>query len=73
MIFTVTGCVFISAFASLVGIPRGITRSAVGLKICIITRWIKKCKSINKKKKKKQDKIEFLGKSKLNSKKSLNF
>ena len=73
MIFTVTGCVFISAFASLVGIPRGITRSAVGSKICIITGWIKKCKSINKKKKKKQDKIEFLGKSKLNSKKSLNF
>ena len=73
MIFTVTGCVFISAFASLVGIPRGITRSAVGSKICIITEWIKKCKSINKKKKKKQDKIELLGKSKLNSKKSLNF
>ena len=73
MIFTVTGCVFISAFASLVGIPRGITRSAVGLKICITARWIKKCKSINKKKKKKQDKIELLGKSKLNSKKNLNF
>ena len=34
---TVSGCVFISDFASLVGILIGITSSAIGLKICIIT------------------------------------
>ena len=39
---TVTGCVSISAFASLVGIPIGITSSAIGLKICAITAAIKK-------------------------------
>ena len=32
---TITGCVSISAFASLVGILIGITSSALGLKICI--------------------------------------
>ena len=39
---TITGCVSISAFASLVGIPIGITSSAIGLKICAITAAIKK-------------------------------
>ena len=34
---TITGCVSISAFASLVGIPIGITSAAIGLKICAIT------------------------------------
>ena len=38
----VTGCVSISAFASLVGIPISIATSAVGLKICAITAGIKK-------------------------------
>ena len=38
----VTGCVSISAFSSLVGIPIVITGSAVGLKICVITAAIKK-------------------------------
>ena len=38
----VTGCVSISAFSSLVGIPIVITGSAVGLKICVITTAIKK-------------------------------
>ena len=38
----VTGCVSISAFPSLVGIPIVITSSAVGLKICVITAAIKK-------------------------------
>ena len=56
-IFTITGCVSISAFASLVGIPIGITSSAIGLKICAITAGIKKYKLIIKKKKKKHDKI----------------
>ena len=47
---TITGCISISAFASLVGIPMGITSSAIGLKICVITAGIKKYKSIIKKK-----------------------
>ena len=34
---TVTGCVSISVFASLVGIPIGIASSAIGLKIFVIT------------------------------------
>ena len=68
MIFTVTGCVFIFAFASLVGIARRITRSAVGL-----DGWIIKRKSINNKKKKKRDKTELLRKSKLKNKRNLNF
>ena len=33
---TITGCISISAFVSLIGIPVGITSSAVGLKICAI-------------------------------------
>ena len=37
----VTGCVSISAFASLVGIPIGITSSAVGFRICATTTGIK--------------------------------
>ena len=57
---TITGCVSISAFASLIGIPIGITSSAIGLKICAITAGIKKYKSIIKKKKKKHDKIVLL-------------
>ena len=64
VISTITGCVFISAFASLVGIPIGITSSAIGLKICLITAGIKKYKSIIKKKEKKHDKIVLLAKSK---------
>ena len=63
---TITGCISISAFVSLLGIPIGITNSAIGLKICAITVGIKKFKSIIKKKKKKHDKIVLLAKSKLN-------
>ena len=37
IISTITGCVFISAFASLVGILVGITSSAIGVTICVIT------------------------------------
>ena len=45
LISPVTVCVSaISAFASLVGIPIGITSSAVGLKICVITAGVKKYK-----------------------------
>ena len=39
--FTVSECIFISAFISLVGIPIEITNSAIGLKICAITAGIK--------------------------------
>ena len=48
---TITGCVSISPFSSLVCIPIGITSSAKGLTICAITVRIKKYKSIIKKKK----------------------
>ena len=37
---TITGCISVSAFASLFGIPIGITSSAKGLKICAITAGI---------------------------------
>ena len=47
---TVTICVSISAFFSLVCVPVGIKSSAVGLKIFAITTGIKKYKSIIKKK-----------------------
>ena len=67
LISTVAGCVFISTFTSLVGIPTGITSSPIRLKICVIISGIKKYKSIIKKKKKKHDKILSLAKSKLNS------
>ena len=53
--FTITGCVSISSFASLVDIPIGITSSAIELRISAITAEIKSCKSIIKKKKKKWD------------------
>ena len=39
--FTVSECIFISVFISLVGIPIEITNSAIGLKICAITAGIK--------------------------------
>ena len=39
---TVSGCVSISAFASLVDVPISIASSAVGLKMCAITAGIKK-------------------------------
>ena len=63
----VIGCVSISAFASLVGIPVVITNYAVGSKICVITARIKKHKSVIKKKKKNHDKIILIAKAKLNS------
>ena len=42
--------ILVWVFASLVGIPIGITSSVIGLKICVITAGIKKYKSIIKKK-----------------------
>ena len=45
-ISAVNGCVSVSAFSSLVGLPLVIKSSAVGLKICAIIAGIKKYKSI---------------------------
>ena len=67
VICTITGCVYISVLASLVGIPIGISSFAVGLNICAITAGIKKYKSIVKKKKKKYNQTVLSAKSKLNS------
>ena len=60
----ITGCISISAFASLLGLPIGITSSAIELKTCAITAGIKRYKSIIKKNKKKHDKIVLLANSK---------
>ena len=62
---TGTGCISISACASLVGIPIGIASSAIRLKFFVITAGIKKYKSIIKKKKKSE--ILSLAKYKLDS------
>ena len=52
LLSAVTGCISTSAFASLLGIPKGITSSAIGLKICAIAAGIQRYKStINKKEK----------------------
>ena len=45
---TITGCILISAFASLIGITIDIASSAIGLKICAMTAGINKYKSIIK-------------------------
>ena len=63
----VTGCISISSFVSLLGIPIGITSFAIGLKICATVAGITKHKTIIQKKKKKHEKIVLLAKSKLNS------
>ena len=56
---TITGCISICDFASLLGIPIGIMSSARGLKVCTIATGIKKYKSIIKKKKKNIIKYYF--------------
>ena len=65
-----TGCVLISAFASLVGIPVVIARSVRAMKICAITARIKKYKSIIKKE--KHVKVVLLAKIKSNNRRSVN-
>ena len=67
LVSTITGCVSISIFASLVDINVVITSSSVGINICEIIVGIKKYKSMIKKKKKKPDKMALLGKDKLNT------
>ena len=57
---TIAGCISISTFAFLLGIP-------IGLNICRIAAGINKQKTIIQKMKKKYDKIVLLAKSKLNS------
>ena len=72
LVSTVTGCVLISAFASLVATHVSITSSDAGIKICEIIAGIKKYKPIIKKeKKKKHNQIVLLAKSKLNVIKAL--
>ena len=66
-ISAIIGCVSISDFVSLIEIISGITSSTIGFKICVITTAIKNCKSIIKKKRKKNDEIVLLAKSRLNS------
>ena len=67
LVSPLTGCVSISAFASLVCVPVGVASFAVEIKISAITAGIKKYKSIIKKKKKKHDRTVLLGKHKLNT------
>ena len=62
---TVTGCISVSALASLACVSVGIMSSAIEIKICVTTAGIKKYKSIIKKK--KHDKTVFLGKDKFNT------
>ena len=45
---TIIGWVSMSAFASLIGMPIGITTFVIGLKVCAITTEIKKYKSMIK-------------------------
>ena len=73
LVSTVTGCISISASASLVAVPVGITSSSLSRNISAITAGIKKYKSITKKKKKKLDTIVLLGKNKSNTIKVLIF
>ena len=56
----ITGCILISAFASLIDTPIGITSSAIALKIYAIATGIKMYKSIIKTKEKKHDKTVLL-------------
>ena len=60
-------CVSMSALASLVCVPLGITSLAAGIKISGINAGMKKYKFIIKKKKKKHEKIVLIGKYKLNT------
>ena len=64
---TITGCISISTFGSLIDIPIGLASSAIKLKICVITAGTNKYKSTIKKKKKKNDKTVLSEKSKLNN------
>ena len=60
--FSVSGCGFISTFALLDGAPQGITSSAVGLNICLITAGVKNYNAVIEKNRKRNDKMIFLAK-----------
>ena len=66
LLILISGCISISAFSFIVGIPKGFMRLFIGLKICVRTTGIKKYQSVIKKKKKNYDKILSLAKPKLN-------
>ena len=59
LVFAVTVCISISAFAYLANISKGIMSFTIGLNICAIIASIKKYKSIRKNKK-KHDEIAFI-------------
>ena len=68
LIFTITECISIAAFASLVDIyteimSTEIMSSTTGLNICAIVTRIKESKSLIKKKKKKHNEIVLLARS----------
>ena len=65
----ITGCITISAFASLLGLPLGITSSTIGLKIYATAAGIKKYRSIIE----KHDKIVLSAILKRNSIEVLDF
>ena len=67
LVTTITGCISISVFVSLLVIPVGMRSSAIGLKMFVTAAGIKMYKSPVNKNKKKDDKIIFSAKSKLNS------
>ena len=71
LVITVTVCIFICAFASLVNISKGILSSKIGLNICAIIPSINNYKSIINKKKKKHIEIAFLAKTNLDCIKGL--
>lgn len=71
LVSDITGCVSISAFASLLSISIGITSCSVALKIFAIAAGIKSCKLKIKEKKKEHDKTVLLTKARLNSKEVL--
>ena len=60
VISTITRCVSVSTFASLVGISIGITSSAIGLKVCVTTSGVKKHNSKIKEKRKTHDKMVLI-------------
>ena len=67
LVFAVTGCISISAIATLVDIPTEITSSTIGLNTSAIIARIKKYKSIIEKKKKRHNELVLLAKTKSNS------
>ena len=42
LVATVTGCIYIFSFPSLIGIPVGTASFTIGLKVCVITAGIEK-------------------------------